>query len=244
MEQKLKTDARLSESELLDFHFTLKRLKKHEPIQYILGEAPFMGLTLNVSPATLIPRPETEELVALLVSELKGNPTVLDIGTGSGCIPIAIKHLRPHAHVFALDVSSEAIDIATKNAKQNQTEVTFGIQDILAKGPLPTSFPTTFDFIVSNPPYVRNTEKETMEKHVLDHEPHLALFVEDDDPLIFYKVIAEKAKLLLSENGKLYFEINQYLADDVSTLLTEMGYKNTCIHNDINDNPRMAYAEK
>ncbi len=243
-QQRTKQDARLSESELLDFHFTLKRLLQHEPIQYILEEAPFMGLNFKVSPATLIPRPETEELVDFIVKKIEPNASLLDIGTGSGCIPIAIKHLRPETNVFATDVSDAALKIARKNAKKLSNQVTIDLHDILSTNPLPPSFPSLFDAVVSNPPYVRKEEKTTMTKSVVNFEPHLALFVEDNDPLIFYRTIAEKSKHLLKDGGKLFFEINQYLAEETQHLISAMGYVNVEIFCDINSNPRILYAEK
>lgn len=244
IEQKLKLNERLSESELLDFHFTLKRLKTHEPIQHILEAAPFMGLMLKVSSETLIPRPETEELVDLIIKNIQNEETFLDIGTGSGCIPIAIKKAIPSLSVFATDVSAKALNIAIHNAQSNHTEINFGIHNILSEDLLSNEFPKQFDLIVSNPPYVRNQEKSEMERSVLDFEPHLALFVDDDDPLLFYRSIAMKGKDWLKPNGKIYFEINQYLAEETKQMMLELGYKNIEIIKDINNNFRILYAEK
>lgn len=244
MQQKMKSDARLSESEMLDFHFTLKRLRKKEPIQYILEEAPFYGMNFKVSPATLIPRPETEELVDLIIKNIDSNSFVLDIGTGSGCIPIAIKKNLPETKVFATDVSDEALRVAKENASQIDVNITFEEHDILSQNDLPNTFPSVVDVIVSNPPYVRKLEKMEMEKSVVDHEPHLALFVEDEDPLIFYKAIGLLGRKILSEEGKLYFEINQYLAKETKRLIEDMGYSNVRLIKDINNNDRILYAEK
>lgn len=242
--QKTKSDLRLTESEMLDFHFTVKRLKTYEPIQYILGEAPFLGLLLQVSPHTLIPRPETEELAQLIIDSINHETSLLDIGTGSGCIPIAIKGAKPGVEVFATDVSSEALSVAQRNAEQNGVEIKFAQHDILSDTSLPDNFPGKFDIIVSNPPYVRHSEKNFMQKSVLDYEPHLALFVEDNDPLIFYRKIAQCASQWLNENGKLYFEINQYLAEQTLKMIEKEGFTNVRLIKDINDNIRILYAEK
>lgn len=244
LEQKMKYDARLSESELLDFHFTLKRLKEKEPIQYILGEAPFHGLKLKVTKDVLIPRPETEELVDLIVKNPSNQLKILDIGTGSGCIPISIKKTRPDWKVYATDICESALKLADQNAKACGTNVSFGQHDILSDNELPSAFPNELDIVVSNPPYVRYSEKKEMGDEVVKFEPHLALFVEDEDPLLFYRVIAQKAMSLLSKNGKLYFEINQYLSSQTEQLLKNIGYQNVRVIRDINANDRILYAER
>lgn len=244
IDQKMKLSERLSESELLDFHFTLKRLKNHEPIQHILEEAPFMGLMFNVSPDTLIPRPETEELVDLIIKNIDKETKLLDIGTGSGCIPITIKNARPNLSVFATDISEKALNIAKENAAKNNVEILFEQHDVLSDNTLPKEFPETFDIIVSNPPYVRQMEKREMQRSVLDFEPHLALFVDDEDPLLFYRTIAQKSKEWLAPNGKIYFEINQYLAEETKEMMVKLGYKNIEVTKDINNNDRILYAEK
>lgn len=244
IEQKTKSALRLTESEMLDFHFTVKRLKTHEPIQYILGEAPFLGLLLQVSSDTLIPRPETEELCQLVIDNINHETSLLDIGTGSGCIPIAIKSGQTHLEVFATDISNEALTIAQRNADQNGVEIQFAQHDILSCTSLPNKFPDKFDIIVSNPPYVRHSEKTSLQKSVLDYEPHLALFVEDTDPLIFYRRIAQCSREWLNKGGKLYFEINQYLAEETRDMIEKEGFTNIRLINDINDNIRILYAEK
>lgn len=244
VEQKMKLESHLSESELLDFHFTLKRLKLKEPIQYILEDAPFMGLNFRVTKDTLIPRPETEELVDLILKSTIEASTVLDIGTGSGCIPIALKHHRPVLQVYATDVSKEALMVAEENATKNNTKILFGAHDILSEDDLPNGFPSSFDIIVSNPPYVTQTEQKDMEDSVLDFEPHLALFVENEDPLLFYRHIASRGLNLLRSNGELYFEINQYHAEATKNLILEIGYSSASIIVDINNNPRMIHAKK
>lgn len=233
----------------LDSDFTvwnslLKELKKEIPIQYLLGKSHFYGLEFEVNENVLIPRPETEELVEWIVNEhskMDGAKKIkiLDIGTGSGCIAISLAKNIPNAEVYAIDVSKKAIETAKKNAANNKVEVNFILQDILETEELKCNF----DIIVSNPPYVRNLEKEEIKKNVLDYEPHLALFVEDNDALIFYRKIAELAKKNLLENGQLYFEINQYLGCEMKDLLEKMDFKNIELRKDIYDNDRMIFAK-
>ena len=218
----------------------LKELKKEIPIQYLLGKTHFYGLEFEVNENVLIPRPETEELVEWIINEnLKADRTkkikILDIGTGSGCIAISLAKNIPNAEVYAIDVSKKAIETAKRNALYNKVEVNFILQNILETEVLKCNF----DIIVSNPPYVRNLEKEEIKKNVLDYEPHLALFVEDNDALIFYRKIAELAKKNLLENGQLYFEINQYLGKETKDLLENMDFKNIELRKDIYDNDRM-----
>jgi len=228
----------LSESELLLFHGVLKRLKKEEPIQYILGETEFYGLIFKVKSDVLVPRQETEELVDLIINECKGNESILDIGTGSGCIPVCLKSEMPNSQVSALDVSEKAIHIARENADLNNVKVNFFLQDILAIDKLPTKF----DVIVSNPPYITEQEKKQMQKNVLEFEPHLALFVEDENPLIFYKKIAKIAIESLSVNGKIYFEINENFGKETAELLKDVGFSDIRIIKDINDKNRIVAA--
>lgn len=195
----------------------LQRLLKYEPVQYILGYAEFYGLKFKVSPAVLIPRPETEELVELIVSEVeKGDVTILDIGTGSGCIPISLKSELPAANVSAIDISIDALSIAKENAKANKVEITFLEMDILRE--IPTG---KYDVIVSNPPYISHDEKEKMNDNVLIYEPHLALF--SDDPLQFYKRIAEIAPQILNPSGKIYLEVSEFRAKDIQMLFADKG---------------------
>ncbi|WDF62571.1 peptide chain release factor N(5)-glutamine methyltransferase [Flavobacterium sp. KACC 22763] len=218
----------------------LKQLKKEVPIQYLLGKTNFYGLDFEVNENVLIPRPETEELVEWIINE-NATPDkskkirILDIGTGSGCIAISLAKNLPNAEVVAIDVSKKAIETAKRNAVQNNVEVTFVLLDILKEEELKCQF----DIIVSNPPYVRNLEKEEIKKNVLDYEPHLALFVEDNDALIFYRKIASLAKNALLEKGKLYFEINQYLGKEMIDLLEGMSFQNVELRKDIYDNDRM-----
>ncbi len=220
----------------------LERVKQGEPLQYIFGHTFWRGLDLHLSPATLIPRPETSELVDWLVEELSTDKcpvssvqcpvSITDCGTGSGCIAIAIKKELPKAQVTGLDISEEALAIARENAHKNGVEIAFQQLDLL-EDPLPAC-----DVIVSNPPYVRELEKAEMERNVLDYEPHRALFVSDTDPLLFYRRIAEQHAAPL-----LFFEINQYLAHETTALLEQLGYKVT-LRNDIYGNPRMIRAQQ
>ena len=218
----------------------LNQLKKEIPIQYLLGKTHFYGLEFEVNENVLIPRPETEELVEWIINENSKTDKskkikILDIGTGSGCIAISLAKNIPNAEVYAIDVSKKAIETAKRNAIRNNVEVTFILQDILKTDELKCNF----DIIVSNPPYVRNLEKEEIKKNVLDYEPHLALFVEDNDALIFYRKIAELAKKNLSENGQLYFEINQYLGKEMTNLLEKLDFKKIELRKDIYNNDRM-----
>ena len=218
-----------------------ERLKMYEPIQYIVGDTEFFGLTFKVNPSTLIPRPETEELVQYIiddVSELKNNSNpveLLDIGTGSGCIAISLAKNLQNSKISAMDVSSEALKIANKNACENMVNITFLEQDIL----LCKALPEKYDIIVSNPPYVRELEKEWMQPNVLKHEPELALFVKDSDPLIFYRKIAELSRDSLKPNGKLFFEINEYLGEEMTELLVGLGFRDIEIKKDIFEKDRM-----
>lgn len=212
-------------------------LKTEKPIQYILGETEFCGLRFIVNESTLIPRPETEELVEWIVRE-GGKGKILDIGTGSGCIAISLAANIPTAEVFALDVSEKALATAKRNAEHNKENVTFILKDILETEDLGNQF----DIIVSNPPYVRNLEKAEIKPNVLQYEPHLALFVEDNDALLFYRKIAQLATKSLSPNGKLYFEINQYLGKETVDLLQNLGFTNVELRKDIYGNDRMIAA--
>lgn len=229
-----------SDADLAIWGGFLNELKKEVPIQYLLGKTNFYGLDFEVNENVLIPRPETEELVEWVINENKKEEKskkikVLDIGTGSGCIAISLAKNLPNAEVYGIDVSKKAIETAKKNAINNNVDVTFMYLDILDTDVLTC----TFDIIVSNPPYVRNLEKEEIKKNVLDYEPHLALFVDDNDALVFYRKIAALAKSGLKENGQLYFEINQYLGKEMTDLLKKMDFKNIELRKDIYDNDRM-----
>ena len=230
----------ISDADYQKWEVIISELKTEKPIQYITGEAWFYGLRFEVNEHTLIPRPETEELVEWIIESQKSKVKsqkveILDIGTGTGCIPISLKKNIPNANVSAIDVSEEAIEMAKKNALENNTEVNFILQNILETKKLEQKF----DIIVSNPPYVRNLEKEEISKNVLAYEPHLALFVEDNDALLFYRKIAQLAKESLTENGQLFFEINQYLGKETVLLLEQLGFQNIELKKDFKGNDRM-----
>lgn len=213
-------------------------LKIEKPIQYILGETEFYGLRFEVNENTLIPRPETEELVEWIIKNAASDPVILDIGTGSGCIAISIAKNIPNAEVLSIDVSEKALATAQKNAQKNEVKVSFLLKNILETKDLQNQF----DIIVSNPPYVRNLEKAEIKPNVLEYEPHLALFVDDNNALLFYRKIAQLAKKNLNPNGKLYFEINQYLGKETVELLEGLGFKTVELRKDIYGNDRMISA--
>jgi release factor glutamine methyltransferase len=229
----------------------VSELKKQRPIQYILGETTFYGLSFLVNENTLIPRPETEELVELIIEstnyELRNTKLkVLDIGTGSGCIAISLAKHLPTSEVYAIDVSEKALDVAKKNAELNKVAIDFistNILDVVNLSAVAGLY-KQFDIIVSNPPYVRNLEKDQIKPNVLEYEPHLALFVDDIDPLLFYRKIAELAIKNLNPNGKLYFEINQYLGKETIKLLEDFGFRNVELKKDIYGNDRIISCEK
>jgi len=228
--------------ENLDFLNTaLARLQQQEPLQYIIGKTEFYGLPLKVTKDTLIPRPETEELVEWIISEVSefqsyktAKHSILDIGTGSECIPIALAKNLPNATISSIDVSTNAIAIAKENAILNAVDINFMEKDILSVEKLSQQY----DVIVSNPPYVRELEKAEIKPNVLENEPHLALFVEDNNPLLFYSKIADLAKKHLTKNGVLYFEINQYLGKETVEMLSKKGFT-TELKKDLFGNDRM-----
>ena len=236
----LNPDFEISDEEVLKWEAIISDLKTEKPIQYSIGETWFYDSKFYVNEHTLIPRPETEELVDWIIKTHKSKDkidklAVLDIGTGTGCIPISLKKNIPQAEVFAIDVSEEALKIAHKNAETNQVQINFILQNILETKDLNQNF----DVIVSNPPYVRNLEKQEIKKNVLEFEPHLALFVEDTDALLFYRKIAQLALKNLTANGLLFFEINQYLGKETVELLETLGFKNVELKKDIYGNDRM-----
>ena len=235
----LEPNLRLSESEMLTFHFAVKDLLKNKPLQYIIGETEFCDLKFKVNENVLIPRPETSELVHLITNRQQTTDnsqlTILDIGTGSGCIAISLAKLLPQSQVYALDISEKALCVAKDNAYINNVDITFIHDDILS---LRNKIETKFDIIVSNPPYVRDLEKAEMRDNVLNWEPHNALFVSDDDPLIFYRNILEFAKTHLKENGEVWFEINEYLGKEMKDLCCEMGFSNVNIYKDFREKER------
>ena len=237
----LNVSQNIHESELLKFNSAVKQLKRYRPIQYILGWADFYKLKFRVTDEVLIPRPETEELVELILQDIKEKPAVavLDIGTGSGCIAIALKKNKPAANVFAIDISETALELAKQNAKLNQTEITFFQHDILDGSTTGCFQPEYVDCIVSNPPYICISEKEKMSKNVLDYEPHLALFVKDADPLLFYKAIADFSLQHLNKEGVLYFEVNEAYGLETKAMLHEKGFKNLALIRDLNNKNRI-----
>jgi release factor glutamine methyltransferase len=229
--------------QLLVWDEAVNLLLQYKPIQYIIGKAYFYDGVFNVTPSTLIPRPETEELVDLIIKQANDvlNLKVLDIGTGSGCIAISLANFLNNGQVTAFDVSLNALEVAKTNATVNNAVVNFVLQDILSLSELDTQY----DIIVSNPPYVRNLEKIEIKPNVLNHEPHLALFVEDDDPLIFYRKITELALTGLTNNGILYFEINQYLgADTVDMIESYNIFQTVELIQDMYGNDRIIIAKK
>ncbi|WP_324069887.1 MAG: peptide chain release factor N(5)-glutamine methyltransferase [Flavobacterium sp.] len=239
----------LSDAEVDKWNTILAQLQQEKPIQYITGEAWFYGLRFEVNENTLIPRPETEELVEwILNSPITQHPSpinILDIGTGTGCVPISLKANLSQANVSAIDVSEKALEVAKRNAELNKVEINFiqtNILEVEDLSQLPSPIihhPSSYNIIVSNPPYVRNLEKQEIKKNVLDYEPHLALFVEDTDALLFYRKIAQLALKNLSPNGLLFFEINQYLGKETVELLESLGFKNIELKKDIYGNNRM-----
>lgn len=238
----------LKKHELLDERFVdnfvevVAELKKNRPVQYVLGETEFLGIDFQLNGETLIPRPETEELVMWVAeSGLKAGERVLDVGTGSGCIAVALGKMVPGLELHGVDVSPEALRQAGENARSNGVEVNFLERDILHHEKWDWS---GFDVIVSNPPYVRVSEKALMHERVLEHEPHRALFVADEDPLVFYRVIAEFGRLHLKPGGLLFFEINEAFGREMVALLEEMGYREVELRKDIHEKDRMVKGKR
>lgn len=219
----------------------MKRLETGEPVQYVLGECEFYGRMFCVRPGVLIPRPETEELVEWVISEQK-QCRILDIGTGSGCISVSLA-AELKADVTAWDISPDALSVASDNAKRHGVNLTLRQIDVLSDSPdggvKPEDRRKTYDVIVSNPPYICDKERKDMEANVLDHEPHIALFVPDNDPLLFYRRIALLAKDMLLPGGALYFEGNREYAEDVAAMMRSMGYDDVEVRSDQYGNPRM-----
>lgn len=239
----LQFDYEISKKDLDFLKNGLKELKNQTPIQYIIGKTEFYGLPFYVNKHVLIPRPETEELINWILEDLtaknlQSELNILDIGTGSGCIAISLAKNLPNTKVFALDISSNALNTAKQNALLNNVNINFVEANILTTNNLNQ----TFDIIVSNPPYVREIEKQQMHKNVLNNEPHIALFVENENPLIFYDKIADFSKKHLSKNGKLYVEINQYLGLETLKLFKLKQFKKQTLKKDIFNNHRMIKA--
>lgn len=243
VEVALELQRKLTLEETNIFENALRQLEKEVPIQYIIGETEFFGLTFKVNQSVLIPRPETEELVDWIIKDyvhIKQPLTILDVGTGSGCIAISLaKHLTK-AIVTGLDISPTALKVASENANMNEVPVSFLEQDILTL----KNLETTYDVIVSNPPYVTVSEKQKMQSNVLLYEPHNALFVSDDTPLLFYKNIAEIALKNLNRNGNLYFEINESYGSEIVDLLKKLRFKNVELKKDLFGKERMIKATR
>jgi release factor glutamine methyltransferase len=232
----IKTDSGLSESEILLLHKALKKLKTGQPVQYVLGAAHFLDMTLAVNTSVLIPRPETEELVRLIAEQnTLESPRILDVGTGSGCIAIGLKKLIPQAQVSMMDISTEALQLAQQNAAAQGMTIDAILADILHY----RSTPQAWDIIVSNPPYIPISEKQEMHARVVQHEPHMALFVPDQTPLLFYERIMQISKLALAPQGKLYFEIHERMADSLRKLAISYGLPPAVIHKDMQGKERM-----
>ncbi len=243
VEVAIELQRKLTSEEYTNFENTLRQLEKEVPIQYIIGETEFYGLDFKVNPSVLIPRPETEELVDWIIkdyADIKEPFTILDIGTGSGCIAISLAKNLPEAKVTALDISLHALETSKANANQNNVDVSFLKQDILALNELKSRF----DIIVSNPPYVRNSEKEFMHPNVVLQEPHNALFVSDEEPLLFYSKIAELARTGLNPSGNLYLEINEAYGNEIVNILAEKGFENVVIKKDMYGKDRMVKGTK
>lgn len=231
----------VSESELLKIHFAIKDLKNNRPLQYILGNCEFVNVNILLSHRVLIPRPETEELVELILEEnkMKQGLTIADLGCGSGCIAVALAKNLSDGRVFAFDISDEALEQTKANAAHNDVRVEVikaDMNDTLVIN-------EQFDIMVSNPPYVRECEKTQMKANVLEYEPHTALFVPDSDPLLFYRNIASIAENSLKRGGKLYLEINEALGEETESIFKNAGYK-TEIRKDFRDKVRMLFACK
>ncbi|MDL2221554.1 peptide chain release factor N(5)-glutamine methyltransferase [Parabacteroides sp. OttesenSCG-928-N08] len=240
----LDKDSEISPTEREKIMAILERLLRHEPIQYILGETEFYGLPFAVTPDVLIPRPETEELVELVVREERGkSATLLDLGTGSGCIAIALKQYLPTMRVVAIDLSDGALQVARQNAERNKVIVDFRRADILSPTSLDEVIDEQPDIIVSNPPYVFESEKQEMSRHVLEYEPAGALFVPDDDPLLYYRAIARFGHRRMSSQGKLYLEINAQCGAAMEEMLYAEGYRSVEIITDIFGKERIIKAQ-
>ncbi|WP_342644304.1 peptide chain release factor N(5)-glutamine methyltransferase [Mucilaginibacter sp. CSA2-8R] len=238
------TDDTISPEHQLQLHKILEELVTGKPIQYVLGHAHFYGLNFKVTPATLIPRPETEELVQWVLDTLSdvGQPTVLDVGTGSGCIPITVKYQLPNSKVFAIDISSDALTVAQDNAQTNGVDVTFVEADVLNMQAEEIA-KQCYQVVISNPPYITETDKLQMHKNVTDFEPHTALFVPDTNPLLFYTAITDFAATHLVKGGFLFFEINESYGSATMDVMKQKGFINAELRQDLMGKDRMIRAE-
>jgi release factor glutamine methyltransferase len=236
-----KDELKVSESELLKINFAIKDLKKERPLQQILGYCEFLDVKINLNHKVLIPRVETEEITQRIIQENKGrrNLKIADLCCGSGCIAIALKKAFPDSNVYAYDISEEAIEQSKENANLNKEKIFFFKENIFQN----KEKNQEFDIIVSNPPYVRESEKSLMKNNVLLYEPHLALFVSDEDPLIFYKQILDFCNRNLAKNGKIYMEINENLAKETELLFKNFNYQ-TSVFKDIRGKDRLVFAKK
>ncbi len=237
----------LSESDLLFFRDVVKRLLTGEPIQYILGQTEFCELKLKIDKRALIPRPETEELVYALTEEIKrkeiNSPTIIDLCTGSGCIALALKSLVSSARVVGVDVEQDALSLAKENADLRNLEVEFHLEDILKISDSSNLHKETWDVIVSNPPYIPMKDKFQMDENVLGYEPHIALFVEDVEPLVFYEKIGEYAQKMLNPNGIIAVEIHEDLANETMNVFSNLGFIHVRVLTDLQGKNRMVFAE-
>jgi release factor glutamine methyltransferase len=241
----VKRNENINQSDLLKLYFCCKELKNNTPIQYVLKEAWFYNLKFYVNQHVLIPRPETEELVDIILKENKEALSFLDIGTGSGCIPIAIKNTNNKSNVYACDISAGALLVAKKNSELNKTPVTFIELDILNNKEVEERITSTFDVIISNPPYIKFDEKNLLSDHVINNEPHLALFVNGEDDILFYKMIIDLCRQKLNANGKLYFELNPFTAEDVLAYANNNKiFKHTELIKDMSGKLRFLRAQK
>ncbi len=239
-EMILNPNLEISESELLKFLYGIKQLNKNRPVQYVAGKTWFYDLEIKVREGVLIPRPETEELVHWIVNDSKSPLAILDVGTGSGCIPLAIKNKLRDSVVYGFDISQQALNVARENADLLDLDIQFTVFDILNWKSFPQE--NRFDVIVSNPPYIPVSDKKKMHKNVLDYEPDLALFVPNNDPLVFYKSIAEFAYLNLNPFGKLFLEIHESYGSEIIEMLKYSGFSNIELRKDLQGKNRMVKA--
>jgi|DewCreStandDraft_4_1066084.scaffolds.fasta_scaffold96225_2 release factor glutamine methyltransferase len=240
----IQKESRVSESVLLKIKFAINDLKKLRPIQYILGETEFCNLNFVVNENVLIPRPETEELVKWITDDNKGSDclSLLDIGTGSGCIAISISNIMKNWKIDGFDISEKAVEVAVENNKKNNSSVSFSVFDILNKSNWDKA--GNYDIIVSNPPYIPEKEKASMSKNVTEFEPDIALFVPDDSPFVFYEKISDFALEKLNNNGQVYFEIHENYSQELLKIFEKKNFKEVQIRNDINNKPRMMKLQK
>ncbi|SFC29422.1 release factor glutamine methyltransferase [Flexibacter flexilis DSM 6793] len=244
----LRKEIAIQTAVIQEIQTALARLLRHEPIQYVLGETEFYGLVFEVNEATLIPRPETEEIVYTILQKYKKQTppqTLLDVGTGSGCIAVTLSAHWPQAQTYAWDISPKALETATRNAARNNATVTFRQTDILNPEDWQKALaPESLDLLVSNPPYITLAEKSQMRPNVLDYEPETALFVPDEQPLLFYEALAQAAAYLLKPQGYIFLEINEQFAPQTAACLRGHGFENIVIQQDMRGKDRLVYGQK